>query len=158
MSSAQFIIEYCMHHKLKIAVAESLTGGKLADALVSIPGASSAFELGVVSYSAAQKHAVLGVPEDIIDNFGVVSRQTAENMAEGVAQLGNADVSLSTTGVAGPDSLEEHPAGTVFVSAKVYGKITTKNFAFTGDREQVRVQSVEEALNLLQTCLENHSE
>ncbi len=100
---------------LTVASAESLTGGALADRLSSTPGASSTYRGGVVSYATEVKQALLGVSDELVATYGVVSAQCARQMAEGVRALVGSDWALSTTGVAGPDLQEGKPAGTVHV-------------------------------------------
>lgn len=110
--------------KLTIAFAESLTGGLAAQTLVEIPGASQVFRGSIVAYDAQAKEKVIGVKAKTIQTVGMVSRQTAIEMAEQVLKKFQSDVSLSFTGVAGPDEMENHPAGTVFVGISIKGKKT----------------------------------
>jgi PncC family amidohydrolase len=98
-----------------LATAESLTGGQLAAALTSVPGASRSYLGGVVSYATEVKVSVLGVPSDLVARHGVVSAECAVAMARGVARLTGADWAVSTTGVAGPDRQDDLPPGTVHV-------------------------------------------
>jgi nicotinamide-nucleotide amidase len=98
----------------KIAVAESCTGGLVSAALTEIPGSSSVFEAGFITYSNAQKMSALGVSEDVLDTFGAVSIATAWAMAQGALRHSEADVAVSITGIAGPDGGSEmKPVGTV---------------------------------------------
>ncbi|HUD37955.1 MAG TPA: nicotinamide-nucleotide amidohydrolase family protein [Streptosporangiaceae bacterium] len=99
-----------------LATAESLTGGTVGARITSVPGASDYYLGGVIAYAAEIKASILHVPREVIDAHGVVSEQTATAMAEGVRNLFNADVGVATTGAAGPDPLEGHPAGTLCVS------------------------------------------
>lgn len=101
-------LEHLCVHLLKerrwtIATAESCTGGRLASRLTAIPGVSAVFRGGVVSYWTPVKHAVLGVPEELLDRYGAVSEETARAMAEGVCRITGAEIGVSVTGVAGPD-------------------------------------------------------
>jgi nicotinamide-nucleotide amidase len=119
---------------LTLAVAESLTGGLVASRLVDVPGASDWFRGGVVSYAPEVKFSVLGVPEG-----PVVSAATAVAMATGVRDLLGADVGLGVTGVAGPDSLDGEPPGTVHLAAVVGdAEPVTTRVALPGDRQRVR--------------------
>jgi nicotinamide-nucleotide amidase len=134
---------------LTLAVAESLTGGLVASRLVNVPGASDWFRGGVVSYAPEVKFSVLGVPEG-----PVVSAGTAAAMATGVAALLGADVGLGVTGVAGPDSLEGEPPGTVYLSAVVGdAEPVTARVALPGDRERVRQFACISLLDLLRRTL-----
>jgi nicotinamide-nucleotide amidase len=128
-----------------LGLAESLTGGLAASRLVNVPGASSWFRGSVVSYASEVKFSVLGVPEG-----PVVSEEAARSMAEGARRVLGADVGLAVTGVAGPDSQDNQPPGTVFVGLARPGA-DTDSFAFNvpGDRERVRQYATIAALDLL---------
>jgi nicotinamide-nucleotide amidase len=132
-----------------IASAESLTGGLLAAALTSVPGASAAFRGGIVAYATDLKAAVLGVPDDLLERHGAVHPAVAEAMAEGArARLGTS-VGISTTGVAGPDPAEGKPVGMVFIAVAGPGGTASRELALTGDRQAIRTATVESALDLL---------
>jgi nicotinamide-nucleotide amidase len=132
-----------------IASAESLTGGLLAAALTSVPGASAAFRGGIVAYATDLKSAVLGVPDDLLERHGAVHPAVAEAMAEGArARLGTS-VGISTTGVAGPDPAEGKPVGMVFIAVAGPGGTASRELALTGDRQAIRTATVESALDLL---------
>jgi len=136
-----------------IASAESLTGGLVAAALTSVPGASAAFRGGVVAYATDLKAAVLGVPDDLLEQRGAVDPDVAEAMAEGArARLGTT-VGISTTGVAGPDPAEGKPVGTVFVAVAAPGGTVSRPLLLTGDRAAIRAATVQSALDLLVAAL-----
>ena len=99
-----------------VATAESLTGGRLAALLTSVPGASATYVGGVVTYATELKQSLLGVPEALVAEHGVVSAPCARAMARGARALTGATYALATTGVAGPDRQEGHPPGTVYVA------------------------------------------
>ncbi|MBM6753264.1 competence/damage-inducible protein A [Lactobacillus alvi] len=133
----------------RITAAESLTGGLFQSTLCSVSGASNVFNGGFVTYAAGAKEKLVGVPATTIQKYGVVSAETATAMAEGARQAMDADLGVSFTGVAGPDALEGHPAGTVFVA------IAQKNYPtkawqlkLTGllGRQTIRNQSVAQVL------------
>jgi nicotinamide-nucleotide amidase len=134
---------------LTLGLAESLTGGLAASRLVNVPGASRWFRGSVVSYASAVKFEVLGVPEG-----PVVSEAAARAMADGARSVLGADVGLSMTGVAGPDSQDDQPPGTVFVGLARPGH-ATEAFSFTvpGDRDRVRQYATIAALDLLRRTL-----
>ncbi len=136
---------------LKVAVAESCTGGLLAQKLTSIPGASSYFVGGVVAYSNDIKINVLNVPHGVIEKHGAVSAECAFYMAKGVKELFSCDVSLSITGIAGPTGgTPQKPVGTVFVGILAednYEKV--EGFKFNGDRNLIREWSANKALEFL---------
>lgn len=135
---------------LKIATAESCTGGLVAGRIVDFPGASKVLVDGVVSYSNDSKVKRLGVSEKTLAEFGAVSEETAREMAEGVVKALNADVGVSTTGVAGPDGgTKEKPVGLVYIAACVKGKTTVRKLMLKGDRNRIRGRVVTEVLNLL---------
>jgi len=102
-----------------VAVAESLTGGLLAAALTSIPGASAAFRGAVVAYATELKATVLGVPAGLLDRHGAVHPGVAAAMAAGVRRRMSATIGAATTGVAGPDSADGQPVGTVYIAVSI---------------------------------------
>jgi nicotinamide-nucleotide amidase len=131
-----------------LAVAESLTGGLIASRLTAVPGASSWFKGGVVSYATEVKQGILGVPEG-----PVVTAETAAAMASGAARVLDATVGLAVTGVAGPTEQEGQPVGTVFVGISVAGEVTTIPLHLTGGRDQIRQSTVIWALDGLRHLL-----
>ncbi len=139
---------------VKLSVAESCTGGFIANAITNLPGSSEFFELGVVSYTARAKKAVLGVRSLLLKKHGLVSEETAVAMAEAVRKLGHSDVSLSITGVAGPEPLEGMEAGIVFIAASVRDVVESEGMRFTGDREEIKRKSALEALRYLNRVLD----
>lgn len=109
------VVEKLAQKNMKLATAESCTGGLLSGRITSVSGASEVFGCGVCSYSNEIKHKVLGVSEDTLSILGAVSAETAMQMAEGVQRLANADIGVSTTGIAGPTGgTPEKPVGLVF--------------------------------------------
>jgi nicotinamide-nucleotide amidase len=118
VSSLEEVVEALLREQgLTIGVAESCTGGLLAKRLTDVPGASQVFRGGVVSYTNEVKHAVLGVPQPLLDQYGAVSAQVALAMAEGARRVLQCDIALSTTGVAGPDPDDRgNEVGTMFVA------------------------------------------
>lgn len=137
-----------------LVTAESLTGGGIGAALTAIPGSSEVYKGGIISYTNAVKHHILGVPGEVLDSCGAVSEPTAKAMAQGVRRLLDADVSVSVTGLAGPGADEYgNPVGTVFIGYCDETQTVVKHFCFSGDREAVRKQTIEEALKLI---LENN--
>lgn len=152
---------------LRIAVAESLTGGLLADALVSIPGSSLAFSGGIVAYDTHLKQRLLGVEAELLAERGPVDEAVAEQMASGVrracavpgADWGDpvpADIGLATTGVAGPDPDPDtgQAVGTVWVGISVGAETRAELVRLDGDRARVRARSVDAALRILLETLE----
>ena len=142
--------------KLTIATAESLTGGRIAAAITAVPGSSNVFPGGVVSYCDRIKHEVLGVPEELLSEYGAVSASVAEAMARGAARLMGTDLALSATGLAGPDGDgSPNPVGTVFLGLYAQGEVRVERHVFSGVRESVRDQSVAQALKMALWWLES---
>jgi len=125
-----------------IAAAESLTGGWFLEQLTAIPGASAVVQGGVVCYTNGVKEKVLGVPRPLLVTDGAVSEPCARLLAENVRALCNADIGISFTGVAGPDPLEGHPPGTVYVGVAVRGRDTAVHrLTLSGTRHDIRVRT-----------------
>jgi nicotinamide-nucleotide amidase len=141
---------------LKIATAESCTGGLVAGALTAIAGSSDVFERGFVTYSNDAKIETLGVVVDTLDKFGAVSAATAIALAEGAIANSRADVSVAVTGIAGPGGgSAEKPVGLVHFAAARRGGATISDVRRFGDigRHEIRMASVEVALALLRRAL-----
>ena len=135
---------------LTLAVAESCSGGLLAKRLTDIPGSSGYFLLGVVTYANSAKEKVLNVPKELIDQHGAVSSEVALAMAAGVRILSGSDLSIATTGIAGPEGgTPEKPVGTVFIALASPDGCQVVQHCFAGSRETVRESSAEAALLLL---------
>jgi nicotinamide-nucleotide amidase len=132
-----------------LAVAESLTGGLLAATLVDVPGASAVFRGGLVVYATDLKATLAGVPADLLAERGPVDGDVAEALAAGARERCGADWGLATTGVAGPDAVDGHPVGEVWIGLAGPGTSTAVRYRFEGDRTAVRRASVAAALDLL---------
>ena len=133
-----------------LATAESCTGGGIGAALTAVPGSSAVYKGGIISYWSEVKHNLLGVSQEDLETLGPVSLQVAGSMAEGARKALNTDVAISVTGLAGPDGDEfGRPVGTVFVGFCDGPRTLAKQYRFTGDREAVRQQAIEAALNLI---------
>lgn len=142
--------------KLHVATAESCTGGLIAGTLVNVPGISAWFGEGYVTYSNEAKEKLLGVSHETLVTYGAVSEQTAKQMAEGVAKAAGVEVSIVSTGIAGPDGgTDEKPVGLVYLGCFCNGVVCVEKHIFDGDRAQVRMQSVRAALILLKSMLAN---
>jgi len=148
---ARNIIETYAAQKRKIVTAESCTGGLVAAALTQIPGSSAVVERGFITYSNEAKTEVLAVMGEEIAKYGAVSEQTAEAMAQGALEFSRADVAVSVTGIAGPGGgTPEKPVGLVYLGlATRGGALFHYKCNFGGDRDDVRMQAVREALKLL---------
>jgi len=138
----------------KVAVAESCTGGLLAQRFTEVPGSSVYFDRGIVVYSNRAKTELLDVPPDLIEAHGAVSEQVARAMAEGIRDRAIVDFGISITGIAGPDGgSAEKPVGTVFVGLTDSKESTVKQYNFPGNRSRVRFSTTQAALNLLRLKL-----
>ena len=140
-------------HALKgktLATAESCTGGMIGAALTAVPGASKVYKGGIISYWSEVKRDLLGVAQEDLETQGPVSMQVAGSMADGARKALHTDVAISVTGLAGPDGDEfGRPVGTVFVGFSNGARTVAKQYRFEGDREAVRQQAIEAALNLI---------
>ena len=134
-----------------VTAAESCTGGLLSGRITDIPGSSDVFRQSFVTYCNEAKMSLLGVRRETLDRYTAVSRQTAEEMADGAARAARADAALSVTGYAGPPvSPEDIPEnGHVFIGACYHGKKTVGEFRFEGNRSAVRAQAADAALEIL---------
>ena len=154
MSLEEEVARLLRERKLTMATAESCTGGMVSARLVGVPGVSSVFMEGLVTYSNEAKMQLLGVKASTLARFGAVSRETAGEMAEGGCARAGTDVCVSTTGIAGPDGgTEEKPVGLVYMACCVKGRTTAERHMFAGDRQQIREQSAQKALELVRACL-----
>ena len=133
-----------------LCTAESLTGGGIGAALTSVPGASKVFIGGIISYTDEVKREILGVPSVDLETFGAVSAPVAEAMARGARELLKADIAVSVTGLAGPDGDNfGHEVGTVFIGYADQKGAAAGDYHFPGNREAVRRQTIEAALQLI---------
>lgn len=150
------IIRAATERKLRIATAESLTAGLVSATLADIPGASAALRGGVVAYANDVKEKLLGVPRDLLRREGSVHPDVAAAMAGGACARLEADVAISTTGVAGPDAHDGKPVGTVYIGVAwwVTKEVAVTPLKLTGDRASIRQASVEEALRILAGSLD----
>ena len=143
---------------MMLVTAESCTGGMIAAAITERPGSSAVFERGFVTYSNQSKTEMLGVSADILREHGAVSARTAIAMAHGALNNSRADVSVSVTGIAGPDGgTPEKPVGLVYIGYgfKEEDLVECSEHRFEGDRDSIRRQSVEAALKHLLKFLDN---
>ena len=139
---------------LTLSVAESCTGGLVSHYITTLPGASNFFHAGIVSYSAETKKDVLGIVPETIANYGVVSEETAREMAEKVRLLTKTDCSVSTTGNLGPDVIEGKAKGLVYIAASKEGMTISKELKLPGDRSSNKEKAALAALGLLVELLE----
>ncbi len=150
------IVELLIKHNLTITTAESCTGGLIAAALVNVPGVSGQLEEGYITYSNGAKEKLLGVSHETLEKYGAVSSQTAEEMAKGAKKAANADISIISTGIAGPDGgTKEKPVGLVYLACCLGDDTEVERHIFSGDRQEVRQSSVLAALALVEKMIRN---
>jgi len=149
MTDATELVELLKDARATVATAESLTGGRLAARMSEAPGSSEIFMGGAVTYATEAKVKVLGVPEQVVDEHGVVSGECARAMAEGVRRLLGSTYGVSTTGVAGPDRQEDKPVGTVFVGVAGPDGTDVVPLALEGDRDSITAETVLAAVEAL---------
>ncbi|EZH67309.1 damage-inducible protein CinA [Bacillaceae bacterium JMAK1] len=142
-------LEELARTKSTIATAESITGGGLASSMTSVKGASQVVLGGFVTYSNDAKVTQLGVRQATIDTYGAVSEQCAKEMAEGVRDRYGSTTGISLTGVAGPDELEGHPVGTLFIGVADGNKTVVFKRVLSGTRETIRRRAAKEACHVL---------
>lgn len=149
------IYELLKKYQCRMTTAESATGGMIASTLINVPGISEFFQEGYVTYSNEAKIKMIGVKREIIDTYGVVSKETAADMAEAAARTADCDLAISVTGVAGPDGgTEECPVGLVYIGCYFKGCTVTERHIFSGDRMAVRIAAMKQALLLAKLMLE----
>ena len=148
------IYELLKKYQITLSTAESATGGMIASMLVNVPGISEFFQEGYVTYSNAAKVKMIGVDVRLIEKYGVVSREVAENMAFSAAKTAGTKAALSVTGVAGPDGgTLECPVGTVYIGCFFDGCVMAEHHVFSGDRMKIRESAAKRALGLLEEVI-----
>ena len=149
----EVVVDLLKGFNLKVSVAESCTGGLLAQRITSIPGSSSVFDLGVVTYSNQQKINLLNVDSELIKEVGAVSEEVVREMATNVQILGQADYGLAISGVAGPDSSEQKPVGLVYIGVATKDEVVVKKLelgrGYHNDRQRIRQLSSTYLMKLL---------
>lgn len=149
MELEEQVIGKLIEKKWKITTAESCTGGLLAGRILNVSGASAVYEEGHITYSNAAKEKILNVSHDTLEKYGAVSAETAKEMAIGAAKAADADVALSTTGIAGPTgATKDKPVGLIYVACYISGKVHVKELHLKGTREENRIRTAEEVLKL----------
>ena len=141
-------------NQLKLASAESCTGGGIGFYATSIPGSSNWYERGFVTYSNEAKQEALGVKKSTLDQFGAVSEETAIEMAKGSIVNSHATIAISTTGIAGPGGgSDDKPVGLVWLALANKDRIITQQLNLTGDRQSIREQSITAAFQLIRQTI-----
>ena len=151
------LIKILTKKKLKISFVESCTGGLLASTITSVSGASKVFNLSLVTYSNQAKINILKINNNIIEEYGAVSKQVAYHMALSLVGKFSADIGIEITGIAGPNGGSENkPVGLVWIGFGTKNKITTKKFLFNGNRLDIRLKATLESLKELNIFLKNY--
>ena len=150
------VVELLKEKGKTVTTAESCTGGLVAGRLLNVPGASSVYMEGYITYSNEAKEKLLGVSHATLEQYGAVNKETACEMAEGAAKAAGADLAISVTGIAGPDGgTKEKPVGLVYVGCYADGEARAYEFHFTGNRAKNRESTVAKALTILREALIN---
>jgi len=154
ISIEDVVARLLIERNFTISIAESCTGGMIASTLINYPGISEVLLEGAVTYSNEAKHNRLGVKNETLDKYGAVSEETAREMAIGIAKTAGTDVSIVTTGIAGPGGgTEEKPVGLVYVGVYVQGEVTIQRCIFNGNRSRIRLQTTMTGLDMLRRIL-----
>ena len=136
---------------------ESFTGGLFAREITAVPGASHFFKGALVTYASEEKNRILGISYQHIDQYGVVSREVAAQMASNGQKLLNVDYCVSFTGNAGPDAMEGKPVGLVYIGVAIYDRIEVYELHLSGSRDDIQKEGVNNALEILEKkILENN--
>ncbi|AIY82297.1 hypothetical protein U729_846 [Clostridium baratii str. Sullivan] len=154
LSIQETVGEMLVNKNMTIGVSESCTGGLVSAKLIEYPGISSVFLEGAVTYSNEAKMRTLNVKKDTLEKFGAVSKETAREMAEGIAKRCGARIGVSTTGIAGPGGgTEEKPVGLVYIGVYIDGETKVERHVFSGNRSAVRNKASMTALNMIRKSL-----
>lgn len=152
LAAAEAVVSTCAEARLRLAVAESCTGGMICACLTAVPGASAVLERGFVTYANAAKAEMLGVSDTVLQQHGAVSAETAAAMAAGALAASHADLALAVTGIAGPGGGgPDKPVGLVYlaVARKGGGAPVVERRHFPGHRAGIRLATVARGLELL---------
>ena len=154
---SQILVDLLISKKLKIATAESCTGGLLAKTITDTSGASAVFDMGIVSYANEIKNKFLNVPNEVLNTVGAVSSETAEAMARGIVEAATADIGVGITGIAGPTGgTPEKPVGLVYYSIYFNNedKLIIEKLLLNGTRDDIRNETVNKVIKRLISELE----
>lgn len=158
LDQAQKFLNLSLKNNIKIVSAESCTGGLIASLITEIAGSSQIFDRGFVVYSNLAKEQNLGVSNKTLNQFGAVSREVAQEMAIGAVKNSNANLSIATTGIAGPDGgTDEKPVGLVYIASfnNLNQNLVIQEFNFSGNRSENRILTVQNSLKILISQIQN---
>ena len=148
------VVEMLVQRKLTLAIAESCTGGLIADRITNVSGSSATLLAGIVSYSNQAKKELLGVPEQLLSKHGAVSEEVARAMAEGVRRTVGSDIGISVTGIAGPTGgTPQKPVGLVYLALSTEKETVAKKQQFSGSRIDIKLRTSQVALDMIRTAL-----
>ena len=153
-NKAEKVFKLCLKKKIKLSFAESCTGGLLSSLITSFPNSSKIFNSGFVTYSNLSKKNLLGVKEKTLKKYGAVSYKIAEEMVIGVWKKDKINIALSITGIAGPKGgSNQKKIGLVYIGIKSKKGVLVKVFNFNGNREKIRFDSIEKAIDLISSVI-----
>jgi len=148
------IISKLIEKNITISTAESCTGGSLGKIITSVPGASSIYGYGFITYANEAKERLLGVFSETLEKYGAVSHQTATQMAQGAKKVSGSDIAVSVTGIAGPGGgTQEKPVGLVYIAIAHNNGVEFKKLNLKGTRDDIREQTCDEVFNLIKENL-----
>ncbi len=139
--------------KLRLSIAESCTGGHISNAITNLPGSSKFFDMSVICYSINSKKSILGISDSVLKKHGMISEKMAVAMAISVRKMSRTDISLSITGIAGPEKIEEKEVGLVYIAVSTEDLIESTGLQFKGNRENIKKEASLEALRFLHRIL-----
>ena len=146
------LVKKLIQKKLKIACAESCTGGMLSSAITSVSGSSKVFDLGLITYSNRAKIDILNVPQKIINKYGAVSNECCQSMVKNLSKISKSNIAVSITGIAGPSGgTKSKPVGLVYIGIKKNNKITVQKILFN-NKNRISIQK-ETTKKILKTLL-----
>jgi len=152
MKKAQEVVSLLREKKLKMTIAESMTGGLIAKTLTDVPGASHVFEYGFITYSDNAKHKILNVPKKVLQKYSAVSKETVASMLEGAKHKSNAHVAVAVVGNAGGFKKKK---GSIFIGIQVHNTLEIFKKGFFGTRKEIRKQTLNFVLETLLEKLKN---
>ncbi|MDP8217036.1 MAG: CinA family protein [Candidatus Kaelpia imicola] len=136
-------------HNLTISSAESCTGGLLASSLTDIAGSSSYFKTGFIAYNRESKLKYLKIDKDTINNYGTISKECAKEMANNIRSLTDSEIGISTTGILGPQTIENKLKGEIYIAISLSSKSIVKKLRLKGNRAKIKKEAVTQALKML---------
>lgn len=160
------LVALLRERSMKIASVESCTGGLISKIITNAPGSSEVFDVGITTYSNEMKHQMVGVPSEVLEQYGAVSPQTAEAMAAGILAVSGADIGVATTGIAGPGGgTPEKPVGLVYTAIALAKVGEAPEVRVTrllidepnADRDYIRRKTAETVLQNVMECLKNNA-